>query len=144
MKLNVILLSENIKNRAGNDIKENNISGISVAVINGNEVIYKAHFGTLSAEDNTPVDDNTLFRMASMTKPITAVAVMTLFDKGLIKPDDPVEKYLPQFRSGYIAVMRGGKAVRLRKSETALTVKHLLTHTSGILSGDVEVYYTNG
>ncbi|MGN0179733.1 MAG: serine hydrolase domain-containing protein [Monoglobaceae bacterium] len=144
MKLNVNLLSENIKNRAGNDIKENNISGISVAVINGNEVIYKAHFGTLSAEDNTPVDDNTLFRMASMTKPITAVAVMTLFDKGLIKPDDPVEKYLPQFRSGYIAVMRGGKAVRLRKSETALTVKHLLTHTSGILSGDVEVYYTNG
>lgn len=143
MKLNVKLLSERIKNRAENDIKENNISGVSLAVINTKETLYKAHFGTLSAEDDKPLDDNTLFRIASMTKPITAVAVMVLFDKGLIEIDDPIEKYLPQFKDRYIAEMGNGKAVKVRKAETALTVKCLLTHTAGILSGDSEAYYTN-
>lgn len=144
MKLNVKLLTENIKSRAENDIKENNISGASVAVISPSETLYKAHFGTLSAEDGTPIDDNTLFRLASMTKPITAAAVMVLFDKGLIGIDDPVEKYLPQFKDRYIAEMRDGKAVKARKAETVLTVKHLLTHTSGILSGGSEAFYANG
>ena len=98
MKLNVKLLSENIKSRAESDIRENNVNGASIAVISPTEMLYKAHFGTLSAEDNTPIDDNTLFRMASMTKPITAASVMALFDKGLIGIDDPVEKYLPKFK----------------------------------------------
>ena len=99
-KLNIEVLSENIKNRAEKDIKENNICGASIAVISSDETLYKAHFGTISAEDSTPIDDSVLFRMASMTKPVTAVAIMALYDKGLINIDDPVVKYLPQFEGG--------------------------------------------
>ena len=59
-KLNVEVLSENIKNRAEKDIKENNICGASVAVISPDKTLYKAHFGTLSAEDKSPLNDSAL------------------------------------------------------------------------------------
>ena len=142
-KLNIEVLSENIKNRAEKDIKENNICGASIAVISSNETLYKAHFGTLSAEDSTPIDDSVLFRMASMTKPVTAVAVMVLFAKGLIDIDDPVEKYLPQFRDKYIVKMTDGRMEKVCKANTTLTVKLLLTHTSGLLAGECGVVYAN-
>ena len=138
-KLNVEILSENIKNRAEKDIKENNICGASVAVISTDETLYKAHFGTISAEDSTPLDDSVLFRMASMTKPVTAVAIMALYDKGLINIDDPVLKYLPQFEGGYIVKMIDSRMEKVCKANTTLTVKHLLTHTSGLLAGECGV-----
>ena len=140
-KLNIGVLSENIKNRAEKDIKENNICGASIAVISPDETLYKAHFGTLSAEDKSPLNDGALFRMASMTKPVTAVAIMALYDKGLIDIDDPVENYLPQFEDRYIVKMTDGRAEKVCKSNTALTVKHLLTHTSGLLAGECGIAY---
>lgn len=142
-KLNIEVLSENIKSRAESDIKENNICGASIAVISPDETLYKAHFGTLSAEDKSPLNDSTLFRMASMTKPVTAVAIMALYDKGLIDIDDPVENYLPQFEGRYIVKMIDGRAEKVCKAETTLTVKHLLTHTSGLLAGECGVVYAN-
>lgn len=141
--LNTEALAERISQRAENDIKENNICGASVAVLSHDKILYKAHFGTLSAEDETPVGDSTLFRLASMTKPITAVAVMILYDKGLIDLDDPVEKYLPEFKDRYIAEMVNGRAEKVRRVETVMTVKHLLTHTSGLLAGECGNYYAN-
>lgn len=140
-KLNIGVLSENIENRAEKDIKENNICGASIAVISPDETLYKAHFGTLSAEDKSPLNDGALFRMASMTKPVTAVAIMALYDKGLIDIDDPVENYLPQFEDRYIVKMTDGRAEKVCKSNTALTVKHLLTHTSGLLAGECGIAY---
>ena len=141
--LNVGILSDNIKNRAEKDIKENNICGASVAVISPDETLYKAHFGALSAKDSTPLDDSVLFRMASMTKPVTAVAIMALYDKGLIDIDDPVENYLPQFADRYIVKMTDGGVERVCKAKTTLTVKHLLTHTSGLLAGECGVVYAD-
>ena len=135
-KLNIEVLSENAKNRAEKDIKENNICGASVAVISTDETLYKAHFGTISAEDKSPLNDRVLFRMASMTKPVTAVAIMALYDKGLIDIDDPVENYLPQFQGRYIVKMIDGRVEKVCKANTTLTVKHLLTHTSGLLAGE--------
>ncbi len=139
--LNADILAEKISQRVENDIKENNICGASVAVVSPDNTLYKAHFGTLSAEDNTPVGDSTLFRLASMTKPITAVAVMILYDKGLLDIDDPVEKYLPQFKNRYIAKAVNGRTELVCPAKTVLTVKHLLTHTSGLLAGECgEIY----
>lgn len=142
-KIKIDALSENISDRMESDIKNNNISGASVSVISPDKTLIKAHFGTLSAEDKTPPNDSTLFRMASMTKPVTAVAVMTLYDKGLLEIDDPVEKYLPQFKNMYIAEMIDGKAEKVRKAQTTLTIKHLLTHTSGLVSGSCGEFYAN-
>jgi CubicO group peptidase (beta-lactamase class C family) len=69
------------------------------------QTLHKAHFGTLLAEDKSTLNDRALFRMASMTKPVTAVAIIALYDKGLIDIDDPVLKYLPQFEGRYIVKM---------------------------------------
>ena len=87
-QLNIKAFAEKIKCRAESDIKENNICGVSIAVINPDETLYKAHFGTLSAEDKSPLNDRARFRIASMTKPVTAVAIMPQYDKGLIDIDD--------------------------------------------------------
>lgn len=143
-KLDIRLLQKNVEKRIENDISENNISGASVAVISPDELLYKAHFGTLSSEDKTPLDDTVLFRMASMTKPVTAVATSVLYDKGLIEIDDPVEKYLPRFKERYIVKMENGMPKNVGKAQTPITLKHLLTHTSGILAGECGAYYANG
>lgn len=140
-RLNIQALAERMKSRAESDIKENNICGASAAVISPDKTLYKAHFGTLSVYDNRPIDDSVLFRMASMTKPVTAVAIMVLYDKGLIDIHDPVEKYLPQFKDRYIAQIIDGRVEVVRKSETILTVRHLLTHTSGLLAGECGLIY---
>ena len=78
-----------------------------------------------------------------MTKPDTAVAIMALYDKGLLDIDHPVEKYLTQFRDKYIVKMTDGRAERVCKAKTTLTVKHLLTHTSGLLAGECGVVYAD-
>ena len=80
-----------------------------------------------------PMRTDNLFWIASMTKPITATALMMLVDEGKVNVDDPVEKYLPEFKGQMLAVGEDkGKAV-LRKPAHPITVKNLLTHTSGLL-----------
>ena len=96
-QLNIKALAENIKCRAESDIKENNICGASIAVISTDETLYKAHFGTLSAEDKSPLNDRALFRIASMTKPHFENAInggpLTLeFHESLFADDESVEK----------------------------------------------------
>lgn len=142
MKLNVELLDYNVTKRVKSDIEQNNICGCSVAVTDKTATVYTKHFGCLSAENPEPLGDNTLFRMASMTKPVTAAAILTLFDRGLIDINAPVEKYLPQLGNRYIVKSENGVPKFVKSAENMLTVKHLLTHTSGILAGECGAYYS--
>lgn len=135
-KLNLTLLSENIEKRVNADIAECNICGASVVVNQGGQRIYTKHFGVSSPETNAPLCDNDLYRLASMTKPIMAVTVMTLVEEGKIGLDDPVEKYLPVFADMQIGEISPEGELRCAGPAFAKpTVRHLLTHTSGIGSG---------
>jgi CubicO group peptidase (beta-lactamase class C family) len=67
-----------------------------------------------------------------MSKPMTAAALMILVDEGKVKLDDPVEKYLPEFREQWLAVERDKKHILLKKPKVRMTVRHLLSHTSGL------------
>ena len=125
-RLNAEKLKFNIESRTKNDLKNNNINAASIIVKQNGEILYKNNFGL--------ANDESIFRLASMTKPITAVAVMTLFDKGLLNIDDLVEKYLPEFSSVFLADV-SGDAINKKPLKTKPTIKHLLTHTSGILNG---------
>lgn len=136
-KLNIKVLSENIENRVSRDFQLKNVSGVSIAVFQCGKLIYKKHFGTASAQKGEPVSDNTLFRLASMTKPITAVAIMTLCEKGLLALDDRVEKYLPDFKDIKVIEFANGAVKNTYNPETKITIRHLLTHSSGLLAGDV-------
>ena len=94
-----------------------------------------AHFETIGMQDvenKKPVELDTIFRIYSMSKPITSVAVMILYDEGRLQLDDPVEMYIPAFK--------GMKVFNKEQTEThaaknKMTVKHLLTHTSGLTYG---------
>ena len=88
----------------------------------------KKHFGVSDFDKKTSVDDNTIFRLASMTKPITAVAILLLIDRGEISLETPVKTILPQFEDIHIISEQG---VDLGVTKTDVTIMHLLTHTSG-------------
>jgi CubicO group peptidase (beta-lactamase class C family) len=73
-----------------------------------------------------------LFWIASMSKPITATALMMLVDEGKVNPDDPVEKYLPEFQDEWLTVERDKEHMLLRRPRHPITVRNILTHTSGL------------
>ena len=127
--INETALAEAIRRRAEGDLTSCNIGGASALVKQGGRILYKEHFSS----DFCTVSDRTLFRLASMTKPISAVGAMILVERGLLSLDDRVDR----FYSGFSTV-----ATRNEKGEwgekdidTRVTVRHLLTHTSGIASG---------
>jgi CubicO group peptidase (beta-lactamase class C family) len=76
-----------------------------------------------------------LFRIYSMTKPITACALMLLVDDGMLTLDDPVSKYLPAFADARVCVGGTADAPLTEPAHTAITLRHLLTHTAGISYG---------
>jgi len=103
----------------------------------GKVVHYKA-FGWRNVENKIPVQKDDIFRMASQTKAITAVCVMTLFEEGKILLDDPVKKYIPEFRNPQVLVAFNEKdsTFTTRPADKDITIRHLLTHTSGISYGN--------
>ena len=80
----------------------------------------------------TPMRTDALFWIASQSKPITAAALMMLVDEGKVKLDDPVEKYLPEFKDQWLAVEQDKDHVLLKKPEHPITVRDILSHTSGL------------
>jgi len=115
-----------ISQRMEQFVAKGQISGAVTLVGHEERVVDLATVGKADLADNTPMAADTLFRIASMTKPITATAVMILADEGKLSIDDPVEKFIPAFAH---AKLKDGTPVR------GLTICTLLTHTSG-LGGD--------
>src|SRR5688500_6123942 len=75
------------------------VPGVVVAVVNKDGVLYHEAFGLSSTVRRTPMAKDTIFNMASMTKPVTSVAIMMLVDQGKLKLDDEVAKYLPKYKN---------------------------------------------
>jgi CubicO group peptidase (beta-lactamase class C family) len=88
--------------------------------------------GFQDLEKRTPMRADTVFRIASMTKMATTVAVLMLEDEGKLSVDDPLEKHLPEFRGQPMVVSRNGDTVTLGRPPRPITIKDLLTHTSGM------------
>ncbi len=87
-------------------------------------------FADVAAKKAMPTD--ALFWIASQSKPITAAALMILVDEGKVSIDDPVTKYLPEFRDQWLAVEQDAEHVLLKKPKQAVSVRHILSHTSGM------------
>lgn len=81
--------------------------------------------------------DKQIFRLASMTKPITAVACLKCAEMGLLSTKDRVDKYLPSFANRKVGQVIDGKVEFLKDSDTPMTIEHILTHSSGFASGVV-------
>jgi CubicO group peptidase (beta-lactamase class C family) len=116
------------------------IAGASASIIRKGQVAYLATIGLQDVEAKTPLAAGTIFRIASMTKPVTSVAAMMLVDEGKLRVSDPVSKYIPEFKSLTVLVPKPGDGKEtppytLVPAEREITVHHLLTHTSGISYG---------
>ena len=96
------------------------IPGLSMAVIQDGEILWSGTFGVRSRETNEPVDENTIFEAASLTKTVTAVAVLKLVERGVVDLDTPLSEYLPYPK------LAGDD--RYKK----ITARHVLTHTTGL------------
>ena len=79
-------------------MKENPVMGLSVAVVKNNKFIYSHSFGLKDAETNTPLTNDNIFRIASMSKAITSTAAMILYEQGKFNLDDPISKWIPAFK----------------------------------------------
>jgi CubicO group peptidase (beta-lactamase class C family) len=116
-------------------VDEGRLAGFTVAVARRDRVVHLTHHGLADVEAGRPVADDTLWRIYSMTKPITSVAALMLYERGLLALTDPVARYLPEFAD--LRVYRGGAAANpgTVPATEPMRVWHLLTHTSGLTYG---------
>ena len=116
-------------------VKEGKIPCALVQVAHDGNVVLRHTTGMADIESNTSLMDDAIFRIYSMTKPITSIALMQLYEQGKFLLEDPVEKFLPSFKNPQ--VLLGGSLFKpeLRPAKTIMTVRDLLTHTSGLTYG---------
>ncbi len=110
------------------------VPGVAVAVVNKDGVLYNEAFGRSRTLTSTPMAKDTIFNMASMTKPVTSIAIMMLVDEGKLKIDDEVAKYLPKWKDPLVISKfnEADASYQTRPAKRPITIRHLLTHTSGI------------
>ena len=116
-------------------VAQKNVAGVVTLIARRGKIVHLATVGRRDVEGGKPMERSTLFRIASMSKPITSAAVMILVDEGRIKLDDPVAKYLPEFRSMAVAVRSAGPngdSIPTVPADRPITIHQLLTHTSGL------------
>jgi putative ATP-binding cassette transporter len=101
-------------------MEEDNIPGVSVVIVQGNETVFAKGYGITSINNPQPVDEKTIFTLASVSKSFTALGVLLLRDEGMLDIDKPVVYYLPDF------------SMANKEDSDKITVRQLLTHTSGI------------
>jgi len=110
-------------------VKSNSVAGGTVAILMGDNEVYRQHFGYANIEKNIKPDDNTIFRMFSMTKPVTAVATMILIERGLLDYNDNVSKYLDGFKNPTVLDWNTNKGI---PADREVQIRDLLTMTSGL------------
>ena len=133
--LDVKKLTHDIEQTSLLDIESGRVGGIAVAVMQSGETVYQGCFG--DDRLGIKVDENTLFRLASMTKPITTVAVLKLVEQGEITLEDSIYHYIPEYEHMNVGRMNEGELEIVGPAEKHITIRHLLTHTSGLGSGPV-------
>ena len=117
-------------------VDNGDMAGAATLIARRGRVAHLGTFGMAHREAGRPTAPDTLFRIASMTKPITSVAVMMLVEEGRLVLTDPVERHLPEFADAKVLEQVGEEgAFRLVDPKQPMTVRHLLTHTSGLTYG---------
>ena len=120
------------------DIAEKKAVYTVYAVTRGRETVFQNALGYADLENRIPIDEKSVVRLASMTKPLTGSAVMKAVELGLFSLSDKVSRYIPGFRNMRVATFDGeGKLAGSKPVENELTVKMLLNHTNGLGTGAV-------
>jgi CubicO group peptidase (beta-lactamase class C family) len=118
-------------------VADHKIAGAVGAVARHGKIVYLEPVGLQDVESRTPMTETSLFRIYSMTKAVTAVAVMMLVEENKIRLTDPASKFLPEFKN--VMVQEGGAGTP-RKPSREITIQDLLLHTSGLSHRTSELY----
>jgi CubicO group peptidase (beta-lactamase class C family) len=113
-------------------VDSHTLAGAVTLVASKDKVLSLEAVGYADVAAQRPMRTDSLFWIASMSKPMTAAALMMLVDEGKVGVDDPVEKYLPEFKGQMLAVEQDNDHVLLKKPSQPITVKDVLSHTSGL------------
>src|SRR3989454_4373114 len=118
-------------------VEQGTVPGVVAIVANKNQILYHAAFGLQDVGKRKEMAKDSIFRIASMTKPVTSVAVMMLQEQGKLKVDDPVSKYLPAYKDREVIATFNEKdgTYTTRKATKEILIRHLLTNTSGFAYG---------
>ena len=118
-------------------VAEHRIAGAVVAVARRGKIGYLEAVGVQDLQTRAPMTERSLFRIYSMTRPITAVAVMMLHEEGRFELDDPVARFIPEFQK---VVVAGEPGASPRPPARPITVRDLLLHTSGLNARTSDIY----
>ncbi len=114
-------------------IDRHEIAGAVTLVARHGHIAWFDSQGTIDLQSKKPMPKDAMFRIASMTKPLTSVAAMMLYEQGYFQLNDPVSKWIPEFKHMQVAVSTGA-SFKTVPAEREITIRHLLTHTSGLSS----------
>ncbi|MGH9338093.1 MAG: serine hydrolase domain-containing protein [Acidobacteriota bacterium] len=119
-------------------VDDGKVSGVVTLVARDGKVAYFKSFGKLSRENGRAMPADAIFRIASMSKAVTTVAVMTLVEEGKIQLGDRLSRFIPEFKETTVAVPEGegdSKQYKVVPAQREITIRDLLTHTAGISYG---------
>ncbi|MGB3625225.1 MAG: serine hydrolase domain-containing protein, partial [Henriciella sp.] len=120
---------------AGNYLDTGKLPCMATLVSRNGQIVHEAYRGRTRLEGGEPINAQTIFRIYSMTKPITSVAAMMLFEEGKIRLDDAVSKYIPEFADTEVFVQGTVDDFETRKPIRPMEIRDLFTHTSGLTYG---------
>ena len=116
-------------------IDQGKLMGSSFAFMRRGQLVYSKHFGHADEASGRAMADDTILRIYSMSKPITSVGLLTLYEQGRFQLDDPLEKYLPEFRDMKVYTAGPAALAQTRHAQASITPRHLMTHTAGLTYG---------
>ena len=123
-----------IRNALNADVASGKIPGAYLLIARHGQVAFNQGFGVQGPGQTTPVSEETIFRIFSMTKPIVTVTAMKLVEEGKLSVDDPVSKYLPEYANLNVLQADGST----KPAQSPMLVKHLMAHTSGLIYGFIQ------
>ncbi len=123
-----------IDNVLNDYVTKGNIPGAVALIVRNGKIVYEKAFGYSDVENKTPLKNDNIFRIASQSKAITSLAVMMLWEEGKFVLDEPVSKYIPEFKDSKVLVTFNEKdsSYTAEPAKSEITIRQLLTHSSGI------------
>ena len=132
-------------------IKEEQLNGATAIILRNGKIIYQKAFGFANKQQNVPMKNDNIFRIASMTKPIISVAAMMLYEEGKFLLTDPVSKFIPEFKNPVVLDKYNAADTTYTTvpAKREITMRDILSHTSGIAYAQIgsatsnAIYYKN-
>ena len=121
-------------------VDDGNLPGYMVMVARRGRPAYLRLYGQRDVERGLPVQEDTIFRIYSMTKPITSVALLQLYEKGLFQLDNPVSRFIPAFKDLQVYTGGDGDNLQTVAPDREVTIRDLFTHTAGFTYGNDDAH----